>query len=74
LTVIRGVVIVVHIAPIERLLAACGNGPSGRLSSQLSISRFDGGQSRSPDGSGRQLQAVSEFPGENCADVVGRGK
>ena len=53
LTVIRGVVIVVHIAPIERLLAACGNGPSGRLSSQLSISRFDGGQSRSPHGSGR---------------------
>jgi hypothetical protein len=31
LTVIRGVVIVVHIAPIERLLAACGNGPEAAV-------------------------------------------
>lgn len=50
LILIRGVVIVVHIAPRRTSVSCLWNGPGGCLLSQLSISRFDGGQSRSRDG------------------------
>lgn len=69
LTVIRGVVIVVHVAPIERLLAGFGNGPGGRLPSQLSLSRFDGGQSRSSDGIGPSSSRRFQSPPARTAQT-----